>query len=908
MEHLLATKFYVPPIRVKHVPRERLTERLTTNLQRKLTLISAPAGFGKTTLVSEWIALLQAQTTIQHQNKTKLAWLSLDESDNDLIRFLTYLVGALKRIDTPNPSLGDGVLNMLQSPQLPPLQSIMTLLINDLVEIECKVILVLDDYHVIDTSQIDDALLFFIDHLPPEIHLIIATRDDPQLPLARLRARGQLTELRATDLRFTPAEVNYFFRKVVGFDLSQEDILTLEQTTEGWIAGLQLAAISMQGHEDLTSLIRSFSGSNRHILDYLIEEVLERQSKAVQTFMLQTSILHQMSGSLCDALTGQNDGQATLEALERANLFIIPLDHDRIWYRYHHLFADLLRQRIGQNQQHDIVNLHRHAAEWYMQHGMPDEAVNHALQSGDYDWTATLIESFVDEVWYRDEHAKLHQWLSRLPAEAMANKPNLHIMFAWSSIAIGKLDEAEESVQKVENTVEKLINSGENAYSPDMIMTLQGRIAMTHAYLMLLRGDFKNTITLSRKALELLPPEDSAWRSTASIALADCYALSGDFKAAYPARLASVEETKAVGKLYPLLLANLKLAAAMRQGGHLHRLIEICQQNIQLATNNGLSQTITVGSLMAIMGEAMAELNQMDDAVYHATRGVELAENHGDIALLGWSYICLVRVLFSIGRFADAQEIIERLEKANQQFDIPPWIASPISAWQVRLYLAQGELDTASAWAETSQLETHQAPHYIREKEGLVLARVLMAQERLDEAISFLGHIHDAAESNGRAAHLIETLILIALALAAKDEENQAITTLERALSLAKPKGFFLSFVDEGPPMARLLYEAIERQIMPEYAQQLLAAFPDFETEQPTTTDESEWLEPLSERELEVLHLIAQGLSNADIATQLYLSQHTVKVHARNIYDKLGVHKRTQAVARARGLGILSSD
>lgn len=912
---LLRTKLYIPPLRREQVPRPRLIERLDAGLRRKLTLVSAPAGFGKTTLVSEWVDHLRLDAAKESQIANRIAWLSLDESDNDPTRFLAYSIAALQTIEA---NIGKGALSALQSPQPPPTETILTALINEIAAIPDRIILALDDYHLIEAQPIHDALTFLLEHLPPQMHLVIATRDDPHLPLARLRARGQLTELRATDLRFTSSEAAEFLNQVMGLDLSADDIAALETRTEGWIAGLQLAAISLQGHKDATSLIESFTGSHRFVLDYLIEEVLEQQSESVQTFLLQTAVLDRLTGSLCDALTGQDNGRATLEMLEHANLFIIPLDEERRWYRYHHLFSDLLRQRLRQTQLEQATTLHHRASEWYEQNGFADEAIEHALRAEDFERAAHLIEEHVDAIWQRGEHTKLRRWLAGLPVELVFSKPHLCILHAWDLFTSGQQDAAERSLQTAEQALDPGADRApetspiERDQPPGSDrMKIQGRAAAIRAFLASYRGDVPGIIQYARQALEYLPEQDLTWRSTATIALGDAYSFNGDTVAAYRARLEAWEASKAAGNIYMILIASLKFAVTLRQQGQLQRVLEICQQQLQLANESGVSQTVVVGWLLAIWGEVLAELNDLDGAIHRAKNGAELTERGKDVMVIGWSNLCLMRVLFSRGDIAGADKIIQKMENIARESDMPPWITNLMAAWQARILLAQDKLDAASQWMQERGLDADGESTYLHEVEYIVLARILIAQGRLDEAARLLQRLLEATETGGRTCRAIEILMLQALAFQAGGDTARAMTTLERALILAEPVGFIRIFVDEGPPMARLLYEAATRGIAPDYARRLLAIFPVAEPEQTgpskTQAPKPELIEPLSERELEVLELIAEGLTNPEIASRLFLSLNTVKVHTRNIYGKLGVHSRTQAVARARALGILAS-
>ncbi|MBW2580761.1 MAG: LuxR family transcriptional regulator, partial [Deltaproteobacteria bacterium] len=501
-ELLLQTKLYIPPLRPNLVPRPHLIERLNQGLQlgHKLTLISAPAGFGKTTLVGEWASSLRLDSAKESQIENRIAWLSLDESDNDLARFLTYFIAALNQVEGIEATIGKGALGMLQSPQ-PPAESVMTSLINDITVIPGRIFLVLDDYHMIGSSPVDDALTFLLEHLPPHMHLVIATREDPQLPIARHRARGQLTELRAADLRFSTSEAAEFLNQMMGLGLSAEDIASLESRTEGWIAGLQLAAISMQGREDTTSLIKSFTGSHRFVLDYLIEEVFEQQSKGVQAFLLQTAVLNRLTGSLCDALTGQDNGRATLEMLDRANLFVVPLDNERRWYRYHHLFADLVRQRLDQQQSDSVAELHSRASVWYEDNGLEIEAFHHAAATNDFEHAARLMEGEGMPLHFRGAVAPVLTWLASLPTTVLDARPSLWVMYASVLMFVGQTTGVEQKLQAAEASIQ-------GAEPDDKTQDLVGQIAAMRAMLAVPLHQVETIFAQSRRALEFLHPDD----------------------------------------------------------------------------------------------------------------------------------------------------------------------------------------------------------------------------------------------------------------------------------------------------------------------------------------------------------------------------------------------------------------
>ncbi len=963
-ETLLHTKLFVPPLRPNLVPRPHLIERLNQGLQQghKLTLISAPAGFGKTTLVAEWLfGLTQADsvapTPARPYTRSQPAWLSLDEGDNDPVRFLTYLITALNRAEGMDNLIGEGALSMLQSHQPPLAEDVLTSLINDMTTIPGRIILVLDDYHVITappvgaSTDVDDALAFLLDHLSPQMHLVIGTREDPQLPLARLRARGQLTELRAADLRFSSSEAAMFLNQEMDLELSAGDIATLETRTEGWVAGLQLAAlalqglalrgqISMQGQRDATGFIKSFTGSHHFVLDYLVEEVLEQQSQRIQSFLLQTAFLDRMTGPLCDALTGLSDGQETLESLERGNLFIIPLDEERSWYRYHHLFSDLLQQRLRQRQPDLPSMLHRRASQWYEQNGFVDQTIEHALRAKDFKRAAQLIEEHSDATWRRGEHRKLRGWLAGLPEEMIISRPHIAIMQARYQCNSGRLDAAEKTLQSAEQALEPGADGPTESRPQKQIplplthsekMKLRGRTAATRALMCSYQGDVPGIIRHAGRALEYLPKEDLTWRGVTALTLGNAHGFKGDMLAAYEARFEALKACEAAGDTYFLMLANLELAITLREQGQLHRTIEICRRQQQAAVEFGLPQLRIVGWLLALWGETLAELNDLDGAMDRAKEGFRLTEHSGDWQFFGWSFMCLIRILISRGDLVDAEETIQKMENRAQETHPPPWIANQMAAWQARLWLAQNKPEAASRWAKEHGLDAGAQPPpqqeigFFQLFDYLVLARLLIVLGRPEESAGLLQHLLKVAEAGGRTSKVIEIKILQALAYQAGGETDRAMSALEEALDLGEPEGFIRIFVDEGRPIETLLRQMKAKDGKKGYIDKLFVAFggetvsgPElhpfdsaqdrlFTPSAPLRTSPQPLVEPLSERELEVLTLIAEGLTNREIAHRLYLSPNTVKVHSRNIYGKLDSHSRTQAVARARDLGILPS-
>ena len=968
-ETLLQTKLYIPPLQPNLVKRPHLIDQLNQGLQlgHKLSLISAPAGFGKTTLASEWLADLAANPPAHSQSQNpipefpnRFAWITLDEGDSDLAQFLAYIIAAVQRAAGPNQvgtdaAIGDGALDMLQSPQ-PPVTAVLTTLINDIAAIPGKIILALDDYHVINSlpfdapisvdasasvapstsvdasTDVDGALAFLIEHLPQNLHLVIATRDDPQLPLARLRARGQLSELRALDLRFSSSEAAEFLNQVMDLDLHEEDIAALESRTEGWIAGLQLAAISMQGQKDTAALVKSFTGSHRYVLDYLIEEVLEQQPASVQDFLLQTAVLKRMNGSLCDALRygespgtaeGTADGQAVLEMLERANLFIVPLDEKRYWYRYHHLFSDLLRRRLQQQRPDLVPVLEIRASEWYEENGTADEAVAYAMQAGDFERAVRLLDKEAAAVWERGAYTKLRRWVAKLPAELVCARPRLCIIHAEDLLLSGRQEAAEEMLQAAERSLTHGVDQAFSAADSERIQLL-GSVAATRAFLAFSRGDVPGIMRYSRQALDDLPEQDSVWRSSAAGAIGDAHIIVGDMAAAQQVHLEAMRASQAAGNIYISLINGTKLAITLRNRGRLEETIESCRQQLQAASDNGLSGSAVAGWLLAVWGETLAELNDLDGALQQTESGAALTAlgGHGeDVAMFGWSNLCLIRVYFSRGDLVAAEEIIHRLEVFDRRSDVPPWISSMTAAWQARLWLAQDKLENAVQWAQERGLGNGRYHASLQETtffslfDYVVLARLLLAQGRVDEVTDLLARLLETAEAGDQVTRVIEIHILRSLAFQAAGDLDEAMAAFGQALSLAEAQGFMRIFVDEGPPMAGLLQEAAARGVAPDYVPRLLSVFPPaaapktvlFDTGSAIRIPHSEFLEPLSDRELEILRLIAAGLSNQEIASRLFLSLNTVKAHTRNIYGKLDVHSRMQAVATARAAGILPS-
>ena len=888
---LLATKLYIPPPGSKIVLRPRLIKRLNEGLPTGrtsgVTLISAPAGFGKTTLVSEWLASCGRRA----------AWLSLDEGDNDPARFLNYFAAALR---TVAPNIGADVALTLQSPQPPSPETILTSLLNEIVTIPDNFILVLDDYHVIDAKAMEQALAFLVEHLPPQMHLVITTREDPSLPLARLRARGQLTELRAADLRFTLPEAAEFLNHVMGLQLSPENIAALETRTEGWIAGLQLAALSMQGHHDSASFIQSFTGSHHFVMDYLVEEVLKLQPENIHTFLLHTSILERLCGPLCDAvlLDPSTPGQETLEYLERANLFIIPLDNERRWYRYHHLFADLLRQRLNQSiasatgvgeAEDRLKELHVRASQWFEDNGFQMEAFQHAAAANDIDRAERLSVGDGIPLHFSGGVTPILQWLESLPKEVLNARPSLWWRHASLLLVNGQTIGVGEKLQAAEVALDAILQGRE----PDeKTRNLIGQIATARATLALTRYDTEDMLSQSRRALEFLDADHLFNRASVNWTMGFAYILLGERVAARNALTESIALSQRAGAIFTTILATIGLGLVQELDNELYQAAETYRYIVQLA---GDKPQQIIGEAHLGLARVLYEWNDLESAEYHARQSLQLSRQYESVIdrfVIGELF--LSRLKLAQGDVAEAAAILAKVDQAVRQNNFVHRMPE-VAAAQVFINVRQGNLAAAAHLAQSSNLPMSQA-------------RVHLAKGETAAALAVLGSWRQHVEARGWKDEQLKALVLRAVALQADSQRDRAVRVLGEALSLAERGGFIRLFVDEGIAIAQLLSEAAAEGIRPDYTEKLLVAF---DAEKQKTREDAApspvqpLIEPLSPRELEVLRLIAQGLSNYEIGRQLFLALDTVKGHNRRIYDKLQVQRRTEAVARARELGLL---
>ena len=920
MDQLLATKLYIPPVRPELVSRHRLLERLNNGLHHKLTLISAPAGFGKTTLIREWLGSIQSNNGRTNRSDYKIAWLSLDGGDNDLARFLTYFATALSRVDWGDTTIGKGALGVLQSIQSPSAESVLTTLVNDLAATTGKIVFVLDDYHLIDSQPVHDALSFFIENMPSQIQLVIVTREDPLLPIPRLRVRDQLTELRAADLRFTASEVADFLNRVMKLNLSTEDITTLEARTEGWIAGLHLAAISLQGRSDVSQLIKTFSGSHRLVLDYLVEEVLNQQPEEIQSFLLQTAILGQLTGSLCDAITGQGSGQQTLEMLDRASLFIVPLDTEREWHRYHHLFADLLLQRLQRSYPEIIPILHSRASEWYEQNGFTDNAIMHSLAAHDFERAAVLVESAWIPMNTSYHSVTWLGWAKSLPEEFVRSRPMLSSACGWASLDTGDLEAAEFHFRDAERWLDNTANMNEQNETPgnipvvrdeEELRSLATSIANGRAYLAQALGDVNGTVEYAHQASDLLHDDDYFERGLSDILPGFAYWANGELDAAHKAVADAIFNMRLAGKIPFMISFTSYLTDIMTAQGRLRETEREYLQLLEFTAEQGGPDVKETAVLHLGLSELYLEQGNIVAARKHLHKSEELGEQSAFPPWYRHWIYAHCQVMETQGNLDGMVAMLNEAERLYNRHPIPD--VRPLKALIARTWIMRDKLDEAQIWARAQGISVDDDLTYIHEFEHITLIRLLIAQYRslhidnyIQDAMRLLGRLLKAAEDGGRMGSVIEILVLQALAYEAQGNVPSALVSLKRALSLAEPECYMRTFVREGVPMNVFLRKIkVEDQGLNDYIHKLLASFgeKDFQTSSPVAHP---LIEPLSERELEILQLIAGGLSNQEIGSQLYLSLNTVKAHTRNIYGKLGVNSRTQAAARARILGILS--
>jgi LuxR family transcriptional regulator, maltose regulon positive regulatory protein len=910
---LLETKLYLPRPRAGRVVRRRLSDRLDAAAEAKLILVSAPAGFGKTTLLAEWLSTAPTAPTAGRS----AAWLQLDRGDNDPVSFWTYVIAALRTVAS---EVGQSELALLASPQPPPIRSVLTTVLNDLGARGPEIVLVLDDYHLVESLEIQDDMTFLLDHLPPRLHLVIASRADPAMPLARLRAREDLVEVRAAELRFTADEAAAYLNGVMGLQLMAQDVAALEERTEGWIAALQLAALSMQGRDDVPGFIAEFAGDDRYIVDYLAEEVLQRQPPAVRDFLLQTSLLNRLSGPVCDAVTGKSGGRATLEALDRGNLFVVPLDDRRQSYRYHHLFADVLRARLAEESPELARQLHRRASDWHAENGESSVAIEHAMAGDHFERAADLIELAMPVARRDRQEITLRRWLELLPGEVLATRPVLSNGYAGSLLITGVIEGVDRHLRDAERwlgvPLDRAGGSGPGVtrmvvVDDDEFRRLPAAIAVHRAGLALVTGDLSGTIDYALRALELidqasgmLEVDYDLGRGAASGLIGLATWSRGELDTAYEAYLRCVDCLRRAGHLADVLGCSITLADIQITKGRLRDAERTYEQALALVAD-------PAGFLLrgtADMYVGLCSLHRERNDLTRARSLLAISEKLGENGALPQNRyrhrVAAARIREAEGDLAGAEALLTEAESVYVG-DFSPNVR-PVPAMRARIWIRQGRVDDVRAWVRERALSAVDELSYLREYEHITLARALLAQDEIGPANELLERLLRAAEAGHREGSVVEILVLQALAQRLRGDLRAASAPLERALLLAEPEGYVRVFVDEGPAMASLLAEAAGLGIAPGYVRELLSALGEETDEAPVTrtTVANVLIDPLSRRELDVLRLLGSDLGGPEIARELVVSLNTVRTHTKNIYAKLGVTSRRAAVSRAAELGI----
>jgi LuxR family maltose regulon positive regulatory protein len=900
---LLTTKLYRPHPQQGFVARPRLVDRMEEALARGVVLVCAPAGFGKTNLLADWA----------RRGRHPVAWLSLDQGDNDPARFWRHAVAAL---DRARPGVAERVAGLLGPPAPASFDGLVTALINEL-EVQSdhgEVVLVLDDYHLIEARPVHASLAFLLEHRPTRLRLVLASRADPPLALARLRGRGQLAELRAAELRCTPEEAGAVLREGVGPDLPDDAVAVLTAKTEGWVAGLQLAGLSLRGQPDVAGFVRSFSGSHRYVLDFLAEEVLDRQPDDVRAFLLEASVLERLSGVLCDAVTGRDDGQAMLELVERASLFLVPLDQVRGWWRFHQLFADLLRVRLQQERPDRVPVLHRNAAAWLEAHGLADEAVRHALAAGDPGWAARLVERHADAVLLRSEGATLARWLAALPDELIGSRPRLLLTRTRLALHSGRLEGVEGLLDAAERALVEEPYEPSIARTMSLLANVPATIALDRAYLAALRGEPDPAIRFASQALSEVGEHEWMLASNARGYLGIAEWLRGRLTKAEGLLSSTIEQWRAAGERYLAVRGCHHLGQVQRAQGRLDAALETYQQGLEIAAPSGRPTLPAAGIAHVGMAEVAYQRGELDTALRHVSEGIALARQLSYTQPLATGLAALAWIRQANGEPAEAIQAIEEAERVAPEPGVTG-LLNPVPSLRARLLLAQGDAAPAARWVRQRGLSPDDEPVYPREPEYLVLVRVLLARDLPDQALRLLDRLGGAAAAQRRLGSLIEIQALQALALAAGGDEAAAVATLAEALTAARLQGYVRVFADEGPPMTTVVGRLVARPTGPtaaggmplDHLARLLQAFDAGHARQGgAATVAAGMVESLTEREVEVLGLLAAGRSNQRIAEELVVTLDTVKKHVSHLLDKLGAANRTEAVARARELGLIS--
>jgi LuxR family maltose regulon positive regulatory protein len=928
---LLQTKLLVPPLLTDLVPRQHLIDLLVAGQRRKFTLVSAPPGFGKTTLVSSWIhqmgeggaldegsgELHSASLDLAH---SRVAWVSLDEHDNDPARFWEYVIAALLKL---NLAIGEGLPSNLGAAQSPSLEAILTVLINNLAALQPSIdglfplVLVLEDYHLITNDAIHEGLNFLIDHQPPSLHIVMTTRSDPPLQLSLRQGRSEITQIRASDLSFSGDEAAEFLNSVMGLDLSEMDVSALKGRTEGWIAGLHLAALSLRDQEDRHAFVNHFAGDDRYIADYLVDEVLRLQPPEIQTFLLQTSILEQLCAPLCDAVTHRSHGQAMLSQLERANLFLTSLDNRREWFRFHPLFADLLRRRLAEsNSKADIADLHQRASRWYAEQGDAIGSIDHALNAREYREAAQLIERQAQEIFSQFRLNTLSTWIQALPQDFVDNRPLLSMIHAWALLATGKFEEVDLCLRSIESSVNARAVTVASQDWRSLDPKIRGalvEVTVVRSVVAITEFKLNAALELCQKVLPYLEDNSQPHLFNEPLSLRTVVVFTQGLAYKHNGEIALAEEALSEAARLSLEQKNINiLPAAMAHlaqlqvlQGQLHQAEQTYQRAIRLASEFSDWPSPLAAAAEIGLGHLYYEWNELDRSLPHFKAGLALAERWNNAESLSAGYIGLAKHKQAQGDGAAALTLIEELSRLLGKLEAT-MLLPDVERCRARLWIIQGKLTEAVGWLQASGLSTDGELEYLQEPNYLILIRILLAQERWEEAAGLIDRLLDFAEEGMRYGRRVELLMLRALALDGQGKTTEAQEVLSRSLTQAGPEGYVRLFADEGSRMAPLLYRVAADSAHSNYIDRILGAIDLDAIAQPSAA-EAQLVEPLSDREIEVLECISEGLSNREIAQRLTIALSTVKSHTRNIYSKMGVNSRTQAIAHARAWGILTA-
>ncbi len=896
--YMLLTKLHIPSSGQNIVHRTTLFEKLDSGLDRKLILVSAPAGYGKTTLLSDWIC----------KNNIPAAWLSLDNGDNDPAVFLSYVISGIRSI---HPDFGQSALRLLNSPNSPSVESIASLLINDLLGINKDFLLVLDDFHLIRSNEVSKLVIYFLEHIPGNIHFVILTRSDPALSLSRLRSQHQLVEMRLSDLGFSANDIFVLFNKKLKIRLSNDDASSLETKTEGWIAGLQLAALSMQGREDISKFVRDLKGDNRYIMDYLMEEVLKIQTDDIKEFLLQTSILEHMSAPLCNAVLDRNDSQTILETLEKNNMFVIPLDEERTWYRYHHLFSDLLKQRSSLQFDSRLAKLHNKACDWFEQNGMYEYALNNALIIKNYEKSIEILGGIAEGMWKNGLHTSILKYCDLIPDHLVKKNPTLCLYFSWILITTGQVQKAEPFLASAENITKKVINdplSSEDAKSSNN--KLLSKISVAFAYMNTFTMSSDKVLDYARTALKYLSDDDSLWLGWIWYSVGMAEMSRENLKQGAAALQSSLEFSKKSNNLYLISEIAYEIAYYEMTNGHYKAACKHCSDLLKYMKVNGYSEIAraewTYTSLITMMSVIQCIWTDLDSAWENVKAAYELSKNEKNIAqrikvLLAYSY-----VLYARDDKTGAITKLTELEEVMKQFKASHHVTDTYVGWMIRILIDSDQIDKASDFAHEYGLGLNKKITYKEEFSYINFVRLLLAQNKLIEADSMISDLYSLASSGNRIERLVYLKIYYALMYKMAGDRQKSVNSLIEAMELAADEDLLIFFLFDLYYTVDLLDEVYRMQAagntrIPDRFIQKLRQAVDSKIRQSKGSRDLGF----SAREIETLKLMAEELSNQDIADRLFVSINTVKTHLKNIFLKLDVDSRTKAVMKAKEIRLI---